>query len=88
MPDVYEEDGAGSTPHTAHRAWKKITCSINFRKQWPNLPFFSEKEQVIFFRRLGFSRKHCLEEFLCWIPSESVNNSRLNGCAANPAAPG
>ena len=52
MPDVYEEDGAGSTPHTAHRAWKKITCSINFRKQWPNLPFFSEKEQVIFFRRL------------------------------------
>jgi len=26
---------------------------MDFRKQWLNLPFFSEKEQVISFRRLG-----------------------------------
>jgi len=27
----------------------KITCCINFKKEWPATPFFFEKEQVIFF---------------------------------------
>src|SRR5450830_1584720 len=34
------------------RACKEITCSINFKKQRPNSPFFFEKEQVISLRRL------------------------------------
>jgi len=52
------------------RAWKKITCSMNLRKQWPNLPFFSEKEQVIFFRRLTCraSSCRCRDEFWRFLP--------------------
>ena len=34
------------------RACKEITCSMNFKKQRPNSPFFFEKEQVISLRRL------------------------------------
>jgi hypothetical protein len=28
---------------------------MDFRKQWPNSPFFSEKEQEVSSRRLGFT---------------------------------
>src|SRR5450756_410396 len=35
------------------RACKEITCSMNFKKQRPDSPFFFEKEQVIFLRRLS-----------------------------------
>ena len=38
------------------RACKEITCSMNFKKQRPDSPFFFEKEQVISLRRLSMAR--------------------------------
>src|SRR5450756_1527905 len=34
------------------RACKEITCSMDFKKQRPDSPFFFEQEQVISLRRL------------------------------------
>ena len=42
------------------KACKEITCSMNFKKQRPNPPFFFEKEQVISFLRLGRCLSHLL----------------------------
>ena len=38
------------------RVCKEITCSMNFKKQRPNSPFFFEKEQVISLRRLSIQK--------------------------------
>ena len=38
------------------RACKEITCSMNFKKQRPNSPFFFEKEQVIPLLRLNIAQ--------------------------------
>src|SRR5450759_3173946 len=40
------------------RACKEITCSMNFKKQRPDSPFFFEKEQVISLRRLRMITSH------------------------------
>src|SRR5665811_1172997 len=39
-------------PFRRLRACKEITCSMNFKKQRPDPPFFFEKEQVISLLRL------------------------------------
>src|SRR5665811_1858315 len=45
-------------PFRRVRACKEITCSMNFKKQRPNPPFFFEKEQVISLLRLSFRSCH------------------------------
>jgi len=44
-------------------AWQEITCSMDFKKQWPDPPFFFEKEQVISCRRFGLARDNLLYGF-------------------------
>jgi len=69
-------------------SWKEITCSMNFRKQWPNLPFFSEKEQVISFRRhtdMTWLAWIILGGMAGWISSLLTRNNARMGLFANIA---
>jgi len=49
---------------------------MNFRKQWPNLPFFSEKEQVISFRRFTTGVNRLLSD--AWM--EGSTDEENNDC--------
>jgi len=37
--------GSAGAVDSHTRSWKEMTCSMNTRKQWPNLTFFQEKSR-------------------------------------------